>query len=339
MSEFKKTSQEILNKIKISKNILLSLHSGPDGDSVGSCLSMFFALKQLGKNATIISGDSELPQYLSSVPGFDTIIQKNIFQIDLTEYDLFIILDTPSLGQISRQGTVVFPESLTTITIDHHNTSDNISKLALIDPLQPATCQYLFEIYKEWGIDITPEIAACLFVGIFTDTGGFKNTNTNFKSLAVAAELAKTYPGFTKIIFNLENSDTPDRIKSLAVMLNSIETFFSGHVAVASLSYTALKKLKSSYKTTEGLNVANMLKGVIGWEIGISMVEYSPKNVKVSLRTRDASKYDLSLIAAATGTGGGHKAAAGASINKTLKASKALLLKTIQKLHPELGEI
>lgn len=339
MSEFKKITQEILDQIKKSKNILLCLHSGPDGDSVGSCLSMYFALKQIGKDATIISGDSELPQYLSSVPGFENIIQKSFFQIDTSEYDLFLILDTPSLGQISRQGLVSFPESLTTITIDHHNTSDNISKLALIDPTQPATCQYLYEVYKEWGIEITPDIAACLFVGIFTDTGSFKNTNTNFKSLSIASKLAEIYPNFTKIIFNLENSDTPDRIKSLAVMLNSIETYFSGHVAIASLSYTALKKLKTNYKTTEGLNVANMLKGVIGWDIGISMVEYSPKNVKVSLRTRDATKYDLSLIASTTGSGGGHKAAAGASISKTLKASKMLLLKTIQKLHPDLGEI
>lgn len=339
MAKFKEISAQILNKINSSKNILLCLHSGPDGDSVGSCLSMYFVLTQLGKNVTVIGGDSEPPQYLSSVPGFDHIIAKNYFQIDTSEYDLFIILDTPSYNQISKQGEVVFPENLSTIAIDHHKTGDNLGQINLTDPSQPATCQYLYKIYKEWGITLTPEIAACLFVGIFTDTSGFRNANTNYNSLSISAKLAKIYPDFTKLIFNMDNSDTPDRIKSLATMLGSVETYFSGHVAIASISYDTLEKLKINYKSNEGLNVANMLKSVIGWDIGISMVEYSPKNVKVSLRTRDADKYDLSLIAASTGAGGGHRAAAGASIDKTLKASKTHLLKIIQKLHPELGEI
>lgn len=326
---------EIFNQIKKSKNILLHFHPGPDGDCVGSALAFFQALKNLGKNVTLISGDSEPPKSFSSLPNFDEIINKNYFQVDLVDFDLFIILDSASVSQISKIEPVVFPKNLKTINIDHHSSNSKFADINLIEDYS-STCQVIYELCKKWKIKITPEIAACLLVGIYTDSGGFKYPPTDYKTFEAVSELVKIEPDFSKFIFNIENNDDPNRLKVLAIMLDSIETFLGDHVAMASLDYKTIKKKKISPNITENLNVANMLKAVTGWDIGISMIEYQPKKVKVSFRTRDPEKYDLNVIASATGSGGGHKAAAGATINKPLKYAKKFLLKIISEIHPEL---
>ena len=137
----------------------------------------------------------------------------------------------------------------------------------------------------------------------------------------------------------MENNDSPERLKFLSLMLDSIETYFSNHVAIASISYEVLKKNNLSKNVLSTSDIANMLKAVIGWDIGISLVEIQPDTVKASLRTRDVYQYDLSKIAEATGSGGGLKAAAGTTIKKSLAESKKHLLKTIQSLYPQLGKI
>lgn len=332
----KKTVSQISEAIKKSKNVLLHLHPGPDGDSLGSALSFYHVLKNLKKNVTIISGDSEPQKSFSVLPGFDQIVAKNFFQVDLENFDLFIILDSASPEQISKIGPVIFPKNLKTIDIDHHILKNKFADINLSDADAPATCQILAQLYKKLNIKLTPEIAVCLFVGIYTDTGGFKYNKVTSETFSILSDLAKVNPNFSKTIFEIENNDSPSRLKLLSIMLGSIETYFSDHVAVASLSYKELKKNKLTGGMAENLNVANTLKAVTGWDIGVSMIEYQPKKVKVSLRTRDAEKYDLNLIASNTGAGGGHKAAAGATINKPLKYAKKFLLKIISETYPEL---
>jgi phosphoesterase RecJ-like protein len=332
------TSKHIWLEIKKAKNILLHLHPSPDGDSAGSALSMMHILTKMNKKVTVIAGDSEYPEYLKALPGSDQIVPKNYFQIDLTKFDLFIVVDTSSLNQISKLGEVKFPENLKVIVIDHHSTNEKFGFLNFIKSESPATAQILYEIYHRNRVKISKEAAVCLFVGIYTDTGGFKYPSTSSKTLAIASELAKINPDFSKTIFDLENNDEPDRLKFLALLLNNIETFYSGHVAIASVTNDMIQRANVNRSVVNSLEVANMLKSVKGWDIGISFIEVQPNTIKLSLRTRNSDVYDLGKIAAATGAGGGHKAAAGATLNMPFNKAKKFLLETISSIHPELGK-
>jgi len=213
--------------------------------------------------------------------------------------------------------------------------TDIDTDIKLVRSNSPATCQILYYLYKSWQVKITPEIAICLYTGMFTDTGGFKYQSTTYKTYSIAAKLTKIYPSFWKIVFNIENSDSPERLKALSVLLSNIELFCNNHVAISSLKRSEISKKNLNYKSAESLNIANILKSVQGWDIGISMVENSPKEVKVSLRTRDPDKYDLSKIASLCG-GGGHKAAAGIFMKKTIKSAKKKVIDSIIFLYPEI---
>src|SRR3989344_3205155 len=95
-------SSDILSHIEKANSILLHCHPSPDPDSVGSVLAMKCALEQMGKKATVIKGDSDIPQAFMHFPGADTIVKKNFGEVDLKNFDLFIILDSASPEMISR---------------------------------------------------------------------------------------------------------------------------------------------------------------------------------------------------------------------------------------------
>src|SRR3989344_3353977 len=123
LGDFDAKASQIFDEIKKASSILLHCHPSPDPDSVGSALAMKFALEQLGKKATVIKGDSEIPQAFMHFPGAKEIIAENFFEVDLKEFNLFIILDSAAPEQISRFKPIKFPLPIRTIVIDHHRTN------------------------------------------------------------------------------------------------------------------------------------------------------------------------------------------------------------------------
>lgn len=330
-------SAKILHHIKQSRRILLHLHPAPDGDSVGSALAFYWFLQSLKKDVTLIRGDSDFPQNLKVLPGSDRIIPKTYFDITITDFDLFISLDSSALNQISKISPVIFPSNLKTINIDHHPTNTKFANFNLIDTDSPAVSQIVYQLFTKWHVKISPDIAINLLIGIYTDTGGFKYPKTTSATFDVASNLTKISPDFTEYIFQIENNSEPEQLRFKGLALLSIKTYFSNHVAISAVPYKILQKNKITKGHTEKSEISNTLKSVTGWDIGASLVEIDPDLCYLSLRTRNPKKYDLGQIAAAVGNGGGHQAAAGATINLPLPQAKKHLLTVIQKLHPELG--
>jgi len=335
----KLAAPKIWEKIQKSKNILMHCHPGPDPDSVGSTLALGSCLAAIGKNVTLIKGDSDLRPALKALPGIDRILLQNFFQTDLSKFDLFLILDSSNTSQISKLGKVVFPDSLNTVVIDHHNSNEGFGQVNLVDKSYSSASQIVFDLLKIWNLEIGKDAALCLLLGIYGDSGGFKYPPTDHNTLLAAAELAKINPDFTKAIFALENNNEPEQVAYLGLALSSVEHYFSGQVAMSVVSYEKLKEKNILPRQTEKMDVANTLKSVTGWKIGVSFVEVEPGIVSVSFRTQDSEKYDVSKIAVATGFGGGHKAAAGTRLPMKFDKAKQFLLETIKKTYPELGEI
>jgi phosphoesterase RecJ-like protein len=329
----KKAAPKILAAIQASKSILLHCHPSPDPDSVGSALAMKFALESLGKKVTVIRGDSEIPQAFMHFPGADSIVSKNFFEMDLKEFDLFIIQDSSSLDRVSNLKEMQIPSSLPTIVIDHHISNTSFGTiLNLVDSSYPATALILFDLFKIWKIKITPEIAANLFIGAYTDTGGFKYGGVTSLVLAAASELAEAYPLFPELISKMENSRKPEEIISLGLILSNIKTFLEGRLAIASVSSAELIKHNLNTSDLSTSWASSILRSVIGWDIDVCCVEVSKGTVKASFRTRDSEKFDLSKLAQALG-GGGHKAAAGATLTMPLDKAIEKIVQTAKEIY------
>lgn len=307
-------SLKILDVIKSCNSILLHCHPNPDPDSVGSVLAMKIALEKLGKKVTVIRGDTEIPIAFRHFPKANEIIEKNFFEINKDDFDLFIILDSGSKEMISRKGEVVFGDKMRTINIDHHASNPGYAEINLVDSSYSSNAQLVFDLITSWGIEINHKMAINLFMGMYTDTGGFKYETVTAETYQIASELVKIAPDFHKYIFEMENSNTSDDLKFEGLALSSIKNFLNDNIAISAISQKDLESVGLNTRSNISLHIiSNLLRSVIGWNIGVCLVEMEPNVFKVSFRTRDSTKFDLSKLAVALG-GGGHKPAAGASI-------------------------
>ncbi len=333
--QIKNSASKILDLIKSSKTILLHCHPGPDPDSVGSALAMKFALEQLGKKVTVIRGDGPMPEAFSHFPGFADIVPKNYLDIypdiasGVLSFDLFIILDCGSADRVTRLGPVIIPDSMKTVVIDHHKSVADYGKdINLIVDTYPATTLLLYDLFSLWGIQLSTDIAANLFIGMYTDTGGFKYNSVTSQVFLAAAELTRVYPEFHQMIFHMENQREPAELAFEGLAFSNIETFLGGRLAMSAISLEMLREKGISPEDTTASLIAGILKSVVGWDVGACLVEIEPNIMKVSFRTRDSAAYDLSVIARELG-GGGHKAAAATTMSTTFDEAKKKIIEVV----------
>lgn len=323
----------ILAEIKKADSILLHCHPKPDPDSVGSALAMKFALEQMGKKVTVIRGDSEIPEAFMHFPGAGEIVPKNFSEIDLKQFDLFICQDASSPQMITRTVKLQFPLQIPSIIIDHHRSSEKFADINLVESDYPATAQVLYDLFTEWGIKITPDIASNLFVAIYSDTSGLKYRYTNVHSYEIMTKLVELGIDFNGLLDKMENSRTPASIAYEVAALSNIEYFLGGKLVVSSIPNDVIVKNNIVESDMGSVQISSILRTVIGWDIDVALVEVKPGEIKVGLRTRDEDKYDVSKLAVAFG-GGGHKAAAGAGITgMSLDEAKKLVVAKAKELY------
>jgi len=329
-----KIVQQVKEIVDSRQRFLLQFHLNPDPDSVCSALAFALVLKNLGKEVVVSRGDSALPDFLNILPGQDLVVDKSVSAIDLNNFEVFLILDTSTIERMSAV-KINFPASLKTVVIDHHITNPKFGQINLLPDDYPATAQILFELFHLCGWTITPDIAANLFLGLYTDTGGFRFRGTTSDTLAAASNLAQIYPDFPKLLFALMNNNTPAAILYEQSLLESLTVVGGGQVALVGIDYASLRA-KGITENDMHDGVASKLISVKDWQIGITLVEVEPGMVKVSLRSRDQDKYDVAKVAAVFG-GGGHKAAAGARIAGAYPEAKQQVVDAIHKIYPHLA--
>ncbi len=323
-------------EIDKAQNILLHCHPNPDCDSLGSSLSWMYYLESLGKKVTVIIGDSiKHNRNLQILPGYDQIVQKTYLEIDPHEFDLFIINDAADITRVSSLGEVVFPSSMKTIVVDHHPSNPKFASINLVVDEYIACGQIVFELFKIWNVEITKDIATNLLMAIFTDSGGLKYAPTDFQTIQDFAELVKIVPDFSDIIFKYENCKERDELKFQGLVLSSIEEYFDHQVALVAISYDRF--LQNKINPDFAYGQANKLISVPDWKVGITMYERRKNEVVISCRTANSDIYDLSIFTQSFG-GGGHKAAAGATLKMPLPEAKKLVLDKLAELYPEFGK-
>ncbi|MCX6716098.1 MAG: DHH family phosphoesterase [Candidatus Taylorbacteria bacterium] len=329
----KEKAPEILAEIKKAKSILLHCHPSPDPDSVGSALAMKFALEQMGKKATVIRGDSEIPRGYKNFPGLNEIVPKRFDEISLGDYDLFVSLDSANESQVSRYDTPKFPLKIITIVIDHHPTNKGYGDINLVEPSCSSLCQILYELFELWKINLTKEIATNLFIGIYTDTGSFKYQQTTHKTLSIAAHLTEIVPDYHGLIADIENSNTPKFMTYDGIALSSIETFFNDKLAISCVPWESLKDKNIPENDIRASEVASFMRTVPEWGVVIAIVQTNTSCIRLSSRTVHPEIYDVSKLMECVG-GGGHKAAAAAVVNgKSFGEVKELVVVRAKELY------
>lgn len=306
---------KICNLIKDKRNFLILVHEKPDGDAIGCQLALLLALKALGKNADGIA--ETVPEQYRLLPGFEFLKTPEKYKKDQS-VDVCFVLDS---GNPSRTPGGLISESATIVNIDHHADNTMFGNINFVNSAAAAAGMLIFEILKSLDIQITPDMADCLYAAIITDTGrfGFSNTNTDvFKVMADLVELGASPVRITNMIYK---NYSFRRAMIFGKALNTIESHLEGKVVTMELPYETVEAMSIEPHETDGL--VEYLQGIKDQEVSFLMKEFSPAEVRVSLRSRGA--VDVMKIAGKY-NGGGHKVASGCTMKMSLKEAKNTLI-------------
>ena len=300
-------SQQVLEKVKNAKNIIVNCHYSPDPDSVGAALSMYQALKKLNKSVTIYS-PGEIANNLAFLPAFKKVDVVEFSKVDYTQYDLFIALDSSTWDNIVGNKEFLQP-NIDMVVVDHHRSNLGYGSVNLIDKDCVSTCEILKLMFDDWGLRIDVDLANTLLTGIIGDSGAFRYPATTHKTLTIASELMEIGADKDKIIFNLFQCTDYEVLKfwGLALSKLKIEDNFAW-TAISNEEYKQFKKplkAKSSFASV-------FLQSIDNTDFGFIAVEENKNMLDISFRSRTGI-VDTSKIAVEMG-GGGHIWAAGGRI-------------------------
>lgn len=312
------TLDNILEKIKEAKSIVILTHENPDGDAVGSALAMYTALEQMGKKEV----DVIIPVYPKAytfLPNVDKVKKQGREE----EYDLAIALDSATIKMLNGWANY-FETAKNRVVIDHHSTNTMYGDLNYVNPDSPACTQILLTVFEYFGIEVTKEIGKCIITGIITDTGGFQYQSTRPETFEFAAKLLKSGINIYEIYKKSMNTKTRANFELRKRAIDKMEFLEDGKVAFTYITKQDMEEVSATSEDDEGIvDEGRCIEGV---EVSIYLKEID-KGYKVSLRSNEyVNVSDVCLMFG----GGGHIHAAGCKINSPLDQAKEKIINQIK---------
>jgi phosphoesterase RecJ-like protein len=305
----------VVEALRSHDRFLLITHENPDGDALGSLLTMKLALDRLGKDAVMyLYGDAPLPQEYLFME-LDELTR--VVPTDASDRVL-VALDCANERRLGPDPTLLARTPLA-INIDHHHDNSGFGQINLIVSNASSTGEILRDLLRELDVELTPDIAEALYIALVTDTGRFQYRNTTAKSLRLAAELVEAGADVHRVFQGVYESVQFAKLKLLARALERAKVYEGGAIVVSYLLRTDFHEVGAAEPYSEG--IIDYLRAVEGAEMA-ALIREPPRtdglapSRRVSLRS-STDELDVSAIARKSG-GGGHRQAAGFSTEATI---------------------
>jgi phosphoesterase RecJ-like protein len=316
----KRTAGAFQEELSRASSVLIGTHMNPDGDALGSALALSHYLDAIGCDNEVICHHAA-PRNLRFLPGLNRVkqIPKE------AKYDLGVVLDLDSLDRLGNTAEF-FATCSRTVVIDHHVPHEKPGDLRIVDTSAPATAVILTRLLIDLGARITPEIATCLLTGIVTDTGSFRFRNTTPEALSLSAYLLEHGGDLTMVQEEIFQSKSLASARLLGRSLETMRLDCANQIAWSTLSARDFEIAEASDEDTEGF--VNELLFITSVQVAALMREPKPGKVRCSLRSR--GEYDVAAVARTFG-GGGHKNAAGCTIDGPLEEAEEQLVRGLKQ--------
>lgn len=300
--------------------IAIGCHVNPDGDTMGSALALAFALQALGKATLLLCQDS-VPDNLRFLP------QSNAFRDDPGGFqaDLGLLVDLEGMGRLGRLDDY-FASLPLLVTVDHHQPQDAAGHVRVIDTTAASTAEIAYRVIVELGVPLSVEMATALLTGLITDTGGFRFPNTRPDHLELAAQWARTGANLASIFEHAYENRSFAAQQLMGRALAGLQRSPDGQSVWSALAHRDFEETGCTDADTDG--IVNHLRAIQDAEVAVLFRESRPGKVRISLRSK--GQVDVSAIAHRLG-GGGHRNAAGCSIDGSLDDAVKTTLTEVAK--------
>ena len=301
-----------------SQRIVVTNHTNPDGDAMGSALALQRVLEKLGKTVDVVV-PNPYPKFLWHLSGNDRVMiyceGKKAANAAIVAADMIFHLDYNAYHRSADMEEALRAATAKKVMIDHHQQPEEWPDFIYSDTGMSSTCQMIYEFCElfDWTQHLDKQGAECLYTGIITDTGSFKFSATTSRTHEVAGRLLDLGVESQELQNKIFDSQPAAHLKLLGTMLGQMEISADGKVVLLYLSKAQCDALGYEKGITEGF--VNYGLSVDGAEIACFMRE-EDGIVKLSLRSK--GNVDVNALARASFNGGGHKNAAGGRLDISL---------------------
>ena len=306
--------QETAAYLRKLDDVLLLTHVRPDGDTIGSAAALCQALRDMGKTAYLLYNPEITDTYAPYAAPYwapEGFTPSHIVSADIA-----------ALNLLPDDAAAYAPRI--ELAIDHHGSHGFFAPNVCLDADAAACGEIVCGIIR--GLTaMTPDIALPLYVAIATDTGCFVYTNTTAHTHRIAAELLETGIDIGPVNKALFRTKSRTRLAMEARMVADMTLYDHDRVVVMTIPLSLRQEMHATEADIEELSSLAAL--VEGSDCGVTLRELRPGVIKISLRT--GPRVDASAVCQRLG-GGGHRAAAGATVDGTMDEVRQAVLQAYQ---------
>lgn len=318
------TVQQAADALREADDILILTHRRPDGDTTGCAGALCRGLRSVGKTAYVCRNPDLTPRYawlIESLVPPEGFTPRFIVSTDVSDMYMFCGEAVEFAGRID-------------LVIDHHRSNQGFGKRNLVRPEAGGCCEVVYDVLMALGVTLTREIAEPIYVGVSTDTGCFKFSNTVTHSHEVAAACLSTGLDCGELNRALFEVKRWQRLEIEKCIIETMEFYQEGRVAVALLHRSMIDGIGA---TSDDLDsIAGLPRQIEGVQVGLTLTENPDGIVRISVRT--TKEIDASEICRKCG-GGGHLRAGGATFpaGVDMDEAKRRALKATEEAYAQSG--
>lgn len=317
-------AKQIHELLLTSERIRLIPHQNPDGDACGAVSALATYLISYGKEVEIFCATTAPEQlhflaHIAKLTDNPTSWKNSV--------DAIVVCDSGDPVYAGIEHYLKKNKKTPVVVIDHHVTNTHYGSLNLVVTENSSTCEILYEYFATNKIPLTNTMATALLCGIVYDTGSFTNSATSKKSLAIAGSLVRQGASIKDIMRFMYKDKQVHVLKLWGKALSNLVYDQTLEVVIIPIS---LEDMLTSGADEESANgIANFMNTLKDGRVHMVFREKQNNMIKVSMRTTK-DDIDVSQIAKTFG-GGGHKKAAGFSIEGPLTQVYEKILPTLNK--------
>ena len=295
---------------------LILSHRRPDGDTLGSGAALCSALRRMGKTAYIFPNPQTVPRTKTYVSAFEAPAD---FQPQCV---VAVDIATPGLFPFGYEGTPEF-------CVDHHPSNSLYAPLTLLNGARASCGEIVAELIETMTGSITPEEAMLLYIAVTTDCGCFQYMNTNADTLRMAAHLIDCGADNHKVVHDFFRKVSRARVLLEGAIFSDMRFYRDGKITIAVVTRKLLADCGAEENDCEDLAG---LPGRIDSSVVSVLVREQP-NGESRISVRSTPEVDSCAVCAHFG-GGGHKMAAGCTLDCDPETAVARLLEAIEAEWP-----
>lgn len=321
------TADEAVQILAAAKRVAITTHAKPDGDAYGSVAALAQTLRARGTEVTAML-IPPVPDGFAQLPGFDAVtVLDPDSEIVWPDVDLNVIVDTGAWSQIHPLRPHIESRLENTLIIDHHIMGGVPAKWLYIDRTAAACCEVIAEIIDLLGDGAQTvyddAVANALFVGLASDTGWFRFSNTTPRTHELAARLIRQGVDQSSLYSQLEQSERVEKLHLMIRALDSLELVADQQAAIMVLRASDFTETGAHLEETE--RFVDAPQAVETVQVVVLITEPpqtkagTPEGmIRLSFRSKPGHHaVNVADLAQQFG-GGGHARAAGAKVDDTI---------------------